>query len=122
MSNAKEVHRLCEHLVKKFGMKLIKLAAEKQIATSTIAVATKGDINQTVLTLVMEQVFLKRVIDAGFTAADLEMAMNAIRLAGEAAQHLAVINEPISNTPSPSCAEFLNRVMYPCGSRVEKTL
>ena len=102
-------------------MALIKIAAEKQVAMSTIALIVDNDIKQTVLTRVAIDVFDHRAGGLGFTPIDLDRALNCIQLAGEVAHHLSVISQPISELPSSSCAAFLSQVMYPCGPKVEKT-
>lgn len=121
MVNAKEIHNLCKELTANFGIALIKIAAEKQISMSTIALIVDDHIKQTVLTRLAVDVFDRKAHEIGATPIDLDRALNCIRLAGESVHHLAIIHEPISDTPSPSCAAFLSRVMYPCGPEVEKT-
>jgi hypothetical protein len=119
MKTANEVERLCNGLVSNFSTELLKIAAEKQLATSTIASANKSDAECEALICVMTKLINKRTLAAGFTLLELDKATRAIELAGEALRHLAIIHEPISNVATSSAAAVLNKVMYPCDQKPE---
>jgi hypothetical protein len=119
MKNTNEVERLCNGLVSNFSFELLKIAAEKQLAVSTIAAANKTEAERDQLSAVMGMVINKRTIDAGFTIQELDQALRGIYLAGEALRHLSIIHEPITDHAASTGERVLKQVMYPCDQKPE---
>ena len=123
MSTEDEVQMLCKALIANHDPILLKLAAKKQLALSSALLNNNDDdVTKTDIALVFIFGFDLRAKQLGFTVKELEDAVKGIRLAGEAAHHLSIISEAISDTPSAGCAALLDRVMYPSGPALVKSL
>lgn len=120
MATIEEIIELCTNLVQKHGIELLRIAATKQIALSTIMSSTMCDIKQTIIANTMLPVYDQRAVDAGFTAEQLDLALNSIRLAGKSVRHLHSASKPVSIEPDGVMPGILHNVMYPHRLRVEK--
>ena len=112
MSITDKIAKSHTNLLVKFGTELIKLAAEKQLAMSTIKASGMTGATQALLTANVKAGFHDRAAKLGYTSGQLLAAVAGIHEAGRAVQTLNILPKPTTSASNAAYTSLMRRLGY----------